>query len=219
MKARRVKGVDPDASLAKGGRRIMLARLADLHSFVPAVRDPANVQELHDMRIAAKRLRYALELTAPAFGLEAREVARTLKQLQDVLGEIHDCDEMVPRVSGHIDSLRAEDAAAVRDAAPFGATDVSPAIARAAPNRDCYQGLEALAAYLRARREVLYARFIEEWSRLELQGFRERVERALDEPVRPPAEEGAPERPADAPAPPTQLDLARRRARGAAASR
>jgi hypothetical protein len=214
MKARRVKGVDANASLAKGGRRIVHARLDDLHSFLPAVRDPANVQELHDMRIAAKRLRYALELTAPAFGPEARKAARTTKRLQEVLGDIHDCDEMLPRVSDHIDRLRAEDAAAVREAAPFGAPDIGPALARAAPNRDCYQGLEALAAYLRARREVLYARFIDEWSRLELQGFRKRLERALEEPARP--AEAVPEPPAAQPQEaPVRLDLARRRARGA----
>ena len=35
---------------------------------MPAVLDPRNVRELHDMRIAAKRLRYVLEPTERLFG-------------------------------------------------------------------------------------------------------------------------------------------------------
>ena len=54
------------------------------------------------MRIAAKRLRYVLELTKPALGPRPRRSgARTAKKLQDLLGEIHDCDEMLPRVREH----------------------------------------------------------------------------------------------------------------------
>jgi CHAD domain-containing protein len=34
--------------------------------------DPREVEALHDMRIAAKRLRYILEITEPCFGEYAR---------------------------------------------------------------------------------------------------------------------------------------------------
>jgi CHAD domain-containing protein len=47
------------------------------------------------MRIAAKRLRYLLELSEPLFGAGARRGAKIVKGLQDVLGEIHDCDELM----------------------------------------------------------------------------------------------------------------------------
>ncbi|MEA2448662.1 MAG: hypothetical protein QOG63_594, partial [Thermoleophilaceae bacterium] len=129
--------------------------------------DPAAVEALHDMRIAAKRLRYVLELTSPAFGPAADAGAKAAKKLQDVLGEIHDCDEFVPRVEAHVARLRAEDAAALRRAAGTHAKDLEPAAAREAPNRLLYRGLETLHAYLRARREVLYARFLREWQQLE----------------------------------------------------
>jgi CHAD domain-containing protein len=116
------------------------------------------------MRIAAKRLRYVLELTAPAFGRPAERAAKAAKKLQDVLGELHDCDEFVPRVDEHIARLRAEDAAALRSAAGRSA-DLDPAAARDAPNRRLYRGLEALRAYLSARREVLYSSFLRQWQR------------------------------------------------------
>ena len=101
MKARRVKGLDPDGTLADNAERILAVRLKELHSFSPAVLDPAEVEALHDMRIAAKRLRYVLEMTRPALGPEAAKQARTAKRLQDLLGQIHDCDEMLPRVREH----------------------------------------------------------------------------------------------------------------------
>jgi hypothetical protein len=163
MKARKVKGLDPGGTLSDNARRIIETRAREVHSFSPAVLDPRNVEALHDMRIAAKRLRYVLELTSPVFGEPAETAAKRAKQLQDLLGEIHDCDVTAPRVELHIERLRLEDAAALRESAGSDASDLDPEGAREAPNRLRYRGLEALVAYLRARREVLYARFLHEW--------------------------------------------------------
>lgn len=101
MKARKVKGLDHDATLAENAQRIVAVRLKELCSFSPQALDPAEAEALHDMRIAAKRLRYVLELTKPALGPSAPGGARTAKKLQDLLGRIHDCDEMLPRVRRH----------------------------------------------------------------------------------------------------------------------
>ena len=166
MRARKVKGLAPDGPLADNAVRIVATRLDELHSFGPAVRDPDAVEELHDMRIAAKRLRYVLEMTSPAFGGPAVTAAKAAKKLQDALGEIHDCDEFVPRVEAHMAKLRAQDAAALRALAGTRAKDLDPAVAREAPNRRLYRGLEALDAYLRARRGVLYEQFLREWQRM-----------------------------------------------------
>jgi hypothetical protein len=163
VKARKVKGLDPDGPLAENVQRIIEVRAREVHSFSPAILDPGNVDALHDMRIAAKRLRYVLELTTPVFGEPAAQGAKRAKRLQDLLGEIHDCDETVPRVERHIARLRLEDAATLREGAGADAPDLDPESAREAPNRLRYRGLEALVAYLRARREVLYARFLREW--------------------------------------------------------
>jgi hypothetical protein len=165
MKARKVKRLDPDGPLAENVRRIIDVRAREVRSFSPAILDPANVEALHDMRIAAKRLRYVLELTTPVFGEPAAAAAKRAKALQDLLGEIHDCDETVPRVERHIARLRLEDSATLREGAGADAPDLDPEAAREAPNRLRYRGLEALVAYLRARREVLYARFLREWER------------------------------------------------------
>ena len=98
MKARRVKGLDPDKPFKKNARKMVRVRLDELHGFSPAVLDPTEVEALHDMRIAAKRLRYLCELTGPVLGPGAELAASEAKELQGVLGDVHDCDEQIPRV-------------------------------------------------------------------------------------------------------------------------
>jgi len=171
MKARKVKKLDPEGALAENAQRIVAVRLTELRSLAGKALDPAEGEALHDTRIAAKRLRYVLEITEPALGPSARRGAKAAKRLQDLLGEIHDCDVMLPRAYAHIDRLRAEDAEWVRQAAGARAKDLSPSAARNALHRSRYRGLEALAVYLSARRSVLFARFVREWEALEASGF------------------------------------------------
>jgi hypothetical protein len=187
MKARKVKGLDPDGPLVANMQRVIEVRIDELFGFIPAALDPAHVEELHDMRIAAKRLRYLLELSQPLFGQPARKVAKAVKDLQDLLGEIHDCDELMPLVDGHVAEMRAADAATVVAAAAPGADDLDPALVKEAPNRSRYRGLELLMVHARARRDLLHARFVKEWGELEERGFREELEAAL-RPVEPPPE-------------------------------
>ena len=150
MKARKVK-VDPDAPLEKSLRAILAVRLDELSSF-----DPSEQQELHDLRIAAKRVRYLLEAAEPVFGAPAARGVKTMKQFQDLLGDIHDCDELLPLIERHTQKLRTEDAAAAADG-------------RALPNRRKYRGLEALRALTLAEREQLHARFLRKWAKTDLE--------------------------------------------------
>jgi hypothetical protein len=170
VKARKVKGIDPAAPLADGAERIVRVRLDELWSFMPRAADDADV--LHGMRIAAKRLRYALEVTGGCFGPYARTAIKHVKAIQDVLGEIHDCDEHLPEVQ----ALREE---AVRaDAAVAGA---DPAGLERAPHRAAWPGLLALEVHLRGRRAALLADFLALWQELERKGLRPRLEYALTE--------------------------------------
>jgi hypothetical protein len=102
------------------------------------------------------------------FGEPAEQGAKRAKKLQDLLGEIHDCDVTIPRVERHITRLRLDDAATLVERAGHDAGDLDPEAACNAPNRLLYRGLESLVAYLRARRDVLYARFVREWERAPL---------------------------------------------------
>jgi CHAD domain-containing protein len=105
VKAREVEGLDPLAPLRPNGERIVRTRLDELCSLAPAALEPRASTAQHDMRIAAKRLRYLLDIVGPCFGAEAKAAHDAAKALQSVLGEIHDCDQMLPGVWG-IESLR-----------------------------------------------------------------------------------------------------------------
>jgi CHAD domain-containing protein len=184
VKARKVKGLDPQAPLADMAERIIRVRLEELRSFVPEALDPARTEALHDMRIAAKRLRYVLEVTGPCFGPYAATAAKRARELQDLIGEIHDCDVMLPLVDAQLREMRDEDAAALRRLADDG--DPSPRLAARAPNRAAYRGLEVLAAHLQARRALRFERFARRWAELERGGFAGRLEAAVAQRARPP---------------------------------
>jgi hypothetical protein len=173
VKARKVKGLEPDAPLADNAERIVLVRLDELCGFMPRAADPAEVVALHDMRIAAKRLRYILEITGPCFGPYVKTATKLTRELQDVLGELHDCDVQIPDIAAFAERLLAEDAAALH-----AAGDTNP---RQAPHAREHTGLALLQAHLRARRLILFDDFLALWGSLERKGFRARLEYAVSE--------------------------------------
>jgi hypothetical protein len=184
VKARRVHGLDPERALADNVERIVRVRLDELYGFMPRAADASQVEALHDMRIAAKRLRYLLELFAPLFGAYAATGAKRARELQDLLGEIHDCDVTIPRVEELIDELRVRDALEVRTLAG-DAGDLDPALVAQASHAEAFRGLESLAIHLRARRLLLFERFGELWTSLQRQGFAARLAFALGERAEP----------------------------------
>jgi CHAD domain-containing protein len=171
VKARRVKGLDPEGPLAGNVERIVRVRLDELCSFMPRAADPREVVALHDMRIAAKRLRYVLEVTGSVFGPYAEVAVKHAKALQDLLGDIHDCDVQLPEVGTVLGDVLEADAAAIT------AGDEPP-------HRATYAGLVGMMAQLKGRRDALFAEFLALWRELEREGFRARLEYAITE--RPP---------------------------------
>jgi CHAD domain-containing protein len=98
MRAHRVDGLEPTMALAQAAQRIVAVRVAELYSFVPTALDQRDAKALHDMRIAAKRLRYVLELVGFCLGGAAEEAAGRARELQTLIGNIHDCDVLLARL-------------------------------------------------------------------------------------------------------------------------
>ncbi|MGI9539275.1 MAG: CHAD domain-containing protein [Miltoncostaeaceae bacterium] len=189
-KPRRVAGIDPERRMRPNARRILATRLDEVYQYDGVVADPANITELHDMRIACKRLRYQLEIFSVAFEKDLEPIIEQVKDLQDVLGDIHDCDVQVPLLQDHLAWLQEREASGARAlvgsrARRSGGGDREADIARFArelstTNRaDERPGVHALITRRRRERDALYARFLNEWRRLKRERFRARVERTL----------------------------------------
>lgn len=191
-KPRSITGLDPDRRLRPNARRILGVRIDEVWAFAPYVTHPGHVRELHDMRIACKRLRYLLEIFEIAFPADLGPFIDQVKDLQDLLGEIHDRDVQVPMLHDHLERLAERDAAAarelVRETGPRGR--MSQARREAAFERFRTQldeagalterpGIEALLVRRTRERDELYDRFLMEWRRLTTERFRRRLERAL----------------------------------------
>ena len=183
MRARRVKKLDPAAPFAENAARIIRVRLDEMRSFAPAALEPEAASDQHDMRIAAKRLRYVLEVTESFFGRPAKLARGRARDLQDMLGALHDCDVMIPRVERHLAKLQEADAEAVL-AGAGEAVDLEPAAAARAPHRTAYRGLEILIVYLRARRTLLFERFASFWAEQERSRTWDRLERETTRRIR-----------------------------------
>jgi CHAD domain-containing protein len=82
----------PSPALAAQAEEHVLARLAELRAFEPCLEDAADRCQHHAMRIAAKRLRYTVEICRPMYAGRMDGVLESIKQVQSLLGEIHDCD-------------------------------------------------------------------------------------------------------------------------------
>lgn len=85
------KDSDP-CKVYKVARKKLLRRVKELMVFEPFVYQPRRVQGLHQMRIAAKHLRYTLEGFAPVYGPRLPLFIARVVSFHRQLGDIHDHD-------------------------------------------------------------------------------------------------------------------------------
>lgn len=82
-------------------------KLDDFLSYDDVVNQPERVDELHAMRIAAKRLRYTLEIFSSLYPDQLKSTIQIMRKMQDGLGSIHDCDVWVLYLPEFLDEERA----------------------------------------------------------------------------------------------------------------
>ena len=171
-KALPIIAVNPGGSLAENAPLMLHTRLEEMYRFAPSALHPDNIDELHAMRIAAKRLRYTMEIFHAVFQSEntAKEfdwLYDKVKSVQEQIGEIHDADVRVPLLQDYQD--------------------------RHAPARpEIRAGLETLIAAQRARRDADYQTFVKSWTKLQGQGFKRRFLLVLAQLAPTPPEETVP---------------------------
>ncbi len=79
-------------TLDEWAKNRVLARLEKLFGLEPYVRKPGSLKELHEMRIAAKNLRYSLENFQVLYGKRVGNFALAAAQVQQSLGSLHNFD-------------------------------------------------------------------------------------------------------------------------------
>ncbi|MEJ7615921.1 MAG: CHAD domain-containing protein [Pyrinomonadaceae bacterium] len=83
------------ASFADVGREVIIKRSEDLRRLGASLYRPFETSPLHEMRIMAKRLRYAVELFSPCWPQALEASMEAIARLQADLGDLHDCDEWI----------------------------------------------------------------------------------------------------------------------------
>jgi CHAD domain-containing protein len=139
--------------------REITQHLDALLAFEPWVYEADAAEEQHLMRIAAKKLRYTMEIFAPLYGTDLRYPLRAVKSVQELLGAIHDCDVWIQTLP---DFMR-EESKPVRGANSPGASQLTiPDIAGLLEDRK------------RARND-LYEKFVAYWKSIRLEGVLEEI--------------------------------------------
>ena len=94
-RARSITNLDIHTPTGRNARLIARTRLEELYEWDKYVDDPYQVHELHNLRIAAKRLRYTLEIFSDVLPEACSSVLKEVEQIQEELGALHDSDVMV----------------------------------------------------------------------------------------------------------------------------
>jgi hypothetical protein len=162
-RAQPILGINPEDSVLANATLIVPVRIAELLSWERFVSDPARVAELHEMRIAAKRLRYTLELIAPLYDGTMDEPIDRVKKIQEHLGSIHDADVLVPELEAHLlETLKSRRKDAVVSSVEGGHFEAAA-------------GLLTLCRRKRDERGERFDKFNALWQRLREEAFFERL--------------------------------------------
>src|SRR6266704_402854 len=190
-KARPITGLNPQDPTGKNARMIAKVRLEDLYSWESYVDNPYNIVELHNMRIAAKRLRYTFEVFEDALPVACKPIHEELVRIQDELGDFHDTDVMIALLRlclGSQDTatapdpvpldVKSQDGKAKALVAPELVADLlDPAVAPSAEER---YGLEEFLQSQEQLREKQYTTFRQHWYTLQARDFRREILEILD---------------------------------------
>ncbi len=145
--------MDPDGTFGENAPAMLLTRFAEMNRLAGYIDDPTRVKDLHNMRIAAKRLRYTMEIFQPCFaGEPAKEykaVYDKIKSIQEQIGDIHDCDVRGPAIQKFLDE-------------------------HVKRRPELRVGLERLIAKEIEERDRMYVEFLAYWANLKRKAFRSR---------------------------------------------
>ena len=109
-KAQPIPDLRADDSYGEAAAKVISIRAAELTEQARGVLDTGDIERVHDMRVATRRLRAALEVFEPCFpGKPHRQALREVKRLADGLGERRDRDVAIAALTGFNEQLHVPD--------------------------------------------------------------------------------------------------------------
>ena len=148
-KAWKVKGIYPQLSYRWNAQVILAVKIQEVYSWSESIRNPKKVKALHNLRISIKRLRYSMEFSAINYGEAFQDFLKVLAELQEQLGDIHDCDVVETTLTDYLQAL---------------------------PDREDTEidaiGINALLLRYREMRKAKYEAFLQRWDALEEADFK-----------------------------------------------
>jgi CHAD domain-containing protein len=109
-KAKPIQDLSADDSYAEAAAKTISVRSGELMEHARGVLDTGDIERVHDMRVATRRLRAALEVFEPCFlGKPFAQALREVKRLADGLGERRDRDVAIAAMSAFGDQMAAPD--------------------------------------------------------------------------------------------------------------
>lgn len=189
-RVRPITDLDPRAPTRQNARRLVRERLADMYAYAPYIEIPQNVQELHDLRIAAKRVRYTLEIFAEFLPETSKDFVDELARLQDELGALHDSEVMLALLGRLLlqesaaPEERLEKRTVPKQQRSLLSSDMLQQIlhpGHSLPSERERQGLMDFLHRQEQRRAQCYAAFRQHWDELEQRDFRAAILRMLEE--------------------------------------
>jgi len=92
----------PEVSFLMMSQAVIQERLREFEKLSNGLFQPFEIENLHEMRIGAKRLRYAIELFQQCWGRSIASYAKRAARIQTALGDVHDCDVWIESVGKQI---------------------------------------------------------------------------------------------------------------------
>ncbi len=109
-KARDIPGLEAEGAYGAAAARIVSMRSREVVDEADGVLDIHDIERVHDMRVATRRLRAALEIFEPCFPAKAwRSVLGEVKELADALGERRDRDVAIDALTSFVAEMPTPD--------------------------------------------------------------------------------------------------------------
>jgi CHAD domain-containing protein len=109
-KARDIPGLAAELSYRDAAVRTVSVRAEELFEHATGVLDTSDIERVHDMRVASRRLRAVLEIYEPCFARkQLRSVLDAVKALADALGERRDPDVQLAQLDEFASAVKPAD--------------------------------------------------------------------------------------------------------------